>query len=61
MSSYSGAIAAKYCRRIGKPFLVEAVGCPWGSLWNHSLFGKLLAPFSYLRMRRTMKVRSSSR
>ena len=55
MSSYSGAIAAKYCRRIGKPLLVEAVGCPWGSLWNHSLFGKLLAPFSYLRMRRTMK------
>ena len=53
--SESGAIAAKYCRRIGKPFLVEAVGCPWDSLWNHSLRGKVLAPFSWLKFRRTMK------
>lgn len=55
MCSGSGAIAAKYCRRIGKPFLAEAVGCPWDSLKNHSFFGKLLAPFSYMRMRKTMK------
>lgn len=53
--SDSGAIAAKYCRSIGKPFLVEAVGCPWDSLWNHSLRGKVLAPFSWLRFRRTMR------
>ncbi len=53
--SDSGAIAAKYCRRIGKPFLVEAVGCPWDSLWNHSLRGKVLAPISWLRFRRTMR------
>lgn len=53
--SDSGAIAAKYCKKIGKPFLVEAVGCPWDSLWNHSLRGKVLAPFAWLKMRRTMK------
>lgn len=52
--SDSGAIAAKYCRSIGKPFLVEAVGCPWDSLWNHSLRGKVLAPFAWMRFRRTM-------
>lgn len=55
MCSGSGTIAARYCKKIGKPFLTEAVGCPWDSLWNHSLFGKILAPFSWLRMRRTMK------
>lgn len=53
--STAGAIAAKYCRKIGKPFLVEAVGCPWDSLWNHSLRGKVLAPFDWLNMRKTMK------
>lgn len=53
--SDSGAIAAKYCRSIGKPFLVEAVGCPWDSLWNHSLRGKALAPFAWMRFRRTMR------
>lgn len=53
--SDSGATAAKYCRSIGKPFLVEAVGCPWDSLWNHSLRGKVLAPLSWLRFRRTMR------
>lgn len=53
--STAGAIAAKYCRRIGKPFLVEAVGCPWDSMWNHSLRGKVLAPFDWLNMRKTMK------
>lgn len=53
--SDSGAIAAKYCRSIGKPFLVEAVGCPWDSLWNHSLRGKVLAPFAWMRFCRTMR------
>ena len=53
--SSSGTIAAKYCRKIGKPFLVEAVGCPWDSLWNHSLRGKITAPRSWLNFRRTMK------
>lgn len=53
--SASGAIAARYCRKIGKPFLVEAVGCPWDSLWNHSLRGKVLAPFEWLKFRRTIK------
>ena len=54
--STSGTIAAKYCHKIGKPFLVEAVGCPWDSLWNHSLRGKITAPRSWLHFRRTMKL-----
>lgn len=53
--SDSGAIAAKYCKKIEKPYLAEAVGCPWDSLWNHSTSGKVLAPFMWLKMRHTMK------
>lgn len=53
--SSSGTIAAKHCRKIGKPYLAEAVGCPWDSLWNHSLRGKLLAARSWLQMRFCMR------
>lgn len=52
--STSGYIAAKECKKQQKPFLVEAVGCPWDSLWNHSIKGKVLAPVEWLKFRRTM-------
>lgn len=29
-------------------YLIEMVACPWDSLTNHSLIGKLLAPFFYM-------------
>ena len=53
--SESGTIAARFCHRIGKPFLAEAVGCPWDSLTHHSLRGKVLAPDAWLRMRWCMR------
>lgn len=53
--SSSGTIAANYCHKIGKPFLAEAIGCPWDSLWNHSLRGKVLAPFSRNNLEQVMK------
>lgn len=53
--SISGAIAADYCNEIGIPYLAEAVGCPWDSLWNHSLRGKVMAPFWRENMRRVMR------
>lgn len=53
--SSAGSIAVEYCRKIGKPVLVEAVGCPWDSLWNHSWKGKVLAPLDWLGMRKTMR------
>lgn len=55
LPSTSGSIAAAYCKKIGKPFLAEIVGCPWDSYRNHSLRGKVLAPFEYLRQRRAVK------
>lgn len=53
--SSSGTIAADYCHKIGKLFLAEAIGCPWDSLWNHSMKGKVLAPFSWENFRRVMR------
>ena len=53
--STCGAIAADYCRRIRKPYLVEVVGCPWDSYRNHSTAGKLLAPHEYLQQRKVVR------
>lgn len=53
--SDSGTIAADYCRKHGVPYLAEAVGCPWDSLWNHSLKGKAMAPGMWKDFRRTMR------
>lgn len=53
--SDSGTIAADYCHKIGKLYLAEAIGCPWDSLWNHSMKGKVLAPIARENMRRVMR------
>ena len=53
--SGSGTIAADYCHAHGIPYLAEAVGCPWDSLWNHSFRGKVLAPGARADFRRTMR------
>lgn len=53
--SDSGAVAAKYCKKIGKPYLTEAVGCPWDSYRNHSVRGKIMAPFEFLRQRQAVR------
>lgn len=50
-----GFIAAKYASKIGRPYVVEVVGCPWDSYRNHSIPGKLVAPIYYCKQRRTLK------
>ena len=54
--SASGAsFAARYAKKYKKPYMVEVVGCAWDALWNHSLAGKVLAPFEFLSLRRVVK------
>ena len=53
--SASGTIAADYCHENGIPYLAEAVGCPWDSLWNHSIKGKAMAPAWREDMRRVLR------
>lgn len=38
-----------------KPVLALAMGCAWDVYWNHSLAGKIIAPYMYWEMRRTLK------
>ena len=35
------------CRKWGIPYAVEVVGCLWDAFWNHSLKGKLMAPYEF--------------
>ncbi len=37
------------CRRWGIPYAIEVVGCLWDAFWNHSIKGKVMAPFQFLK------------
>lgn len=50
-----GTIAIKFAKEYKKPYIIEVVGCPWDSLWNHSIKGKILAPSSMLYMKKSVK------
>lgn len=43
------------CRKSGIPYVIEVVGCPWDAYWNHSIKGKIVAPFAFLYARREIK------
>ena len=51
-----GFLAAAECRRVGKPYGVEMVGCAWDAMRNHGArVARLYAPFFYWRSRRTLQ------
>lgn len=53
-SSY-GNIAIKFAKQFNKPYLVEVVGCPWDAFWNHSIKGKIVAPFMFYFTKKAVK------
>lgn len=55
LPSMTGGRAAALAKRYGKPYMVELVSCTWDALWNHSVRGKLLAPWSWVRTRMCVK------
>ena len=56
LPSELGFLAVDICRTEKVPYLLEVVGCAWDSLWNYgSIFGKMLAPVSYVRMKASVK------
>ncbi|MED0992692.1 glycosyltransferase [Bacillus nitratireducens] len=55
LPSFIGNIAVKIANKMKKPYLIEMVGCPWDSLWNHSVKGKILAPFMWFETRTHLK------
>lgn len=48
-------IACHYAIKFKKKYIVEVVGCPWDSLWNYNYKGKILAFYSFIKMRRIVK------
>jgi len=55
MPSICGNFAIQYAKKYNKPYLIELVGCPWDALWNHSLKGKIMAPFMYYATKKIIK------
>ena len=55
LPSQIGNLAIDMAIKLGKPYLVELVGCPWDALWNHSLKGKFVAPYMYFKTKKLVK------
>lgn len=47
MPCIMGNMVVDIAKEKNKPYLLEVVACPWDAYWNHSLKGKVLAPFMY--------------
>lgn len=55
LPSFIGNLAVDIAKELNKPYLVEVVACPWDALWNHSIKGKLVAPFMYYATKKRVK------
>lgn len=55
LPSSIGSLAVKFAKKNKKPYLTEVVACPWDALWNHSLKGKIVAPFTYYKTKMNVK------
>ncbi|NLZ34791.1 MAG: glycosyltransferase [Clostridiales bacterium] len=55
LPSLIGNLAIGYAKKYNVPYLIEIVGCPWDSLWNYSLKGKIIAPYMYFAMKIVVK------
>lgn len=55
LPSIIGEEVFKCAKQLKKPILAEIVTCPWDSLWNHSLKGKVIAPVMWFKTRKSTK------
>jgi glycosyltransferase involved in cell wall biosynthesis len=55
LPSTIGSVAVAHAKKINKPYLVEVVVCPWDTLTNHGLLGKLYAPFSRNKLKKLVR------
>jgi len=52
LPSEIGLVAIQAAREMGRPWVVELVGCPWDGLWNYGSWqGKVYAPVMAARTR----------
>ena len=52
LPSFIGNECEKIARKINKPYIVEIVGCPWDSLWNYNIKGKVVAPIMWMQTKK---------
>lgn len=55
LPSFVGNIAVDIAKKYEKPYLIEVVACPWDAFWNHSVTGKLIAPFMYYATKKRVR------
>lgn len=55
LPSFIGIKALEINKKYNKPYLIEMVACPWDALWNHSIKGKLVAPFIFMKNKQLLK------
>ncbi len=55
LDSFLGLIAARYCRKHNKKYLIEIVGCVWDSFWNKGFWGKMVALPLYKKMKHAIR------
>lgn len=55
LHSMIACVAADCAKRCGKPFFAELMGDAWDAYWNHSLVGKVIAPYMFLKTRQVVK------
>lgn len=53
--SFFSAIAVKYAKKYGKPYVCEVVGSTWDANWNYSLKGKIVAPYFEIQAKHMIK------
>lgn len=52
LPGFISQVAIAYAKKHNKPYIVELVGCVRDSLNNHSLLGKLMSSYEYIRIKR---------
>lgn len=55
LPSHHGNVIIKLAKQYNKPYITVICGCIWDSLWNYDWRGKLLAPKSFIRMRKAQR------
>lgn len=48
-------LGVEAAKSLGKPYLMESAGCAWDEYWNHSFYGKLIAPFMEYKVKRNVR------
>ncbi|QWI13766.1 glycosyltransferase family 4 protein [Bacillus mycoides] len=59
LPSSIGSLAVSLSKKSKKPYLIELVACPWDAYWNHSLKGKIIAPYTFMATRNHVKSASN--